>query len=384
MDQSRKYKILFIAHSLEGGGLEQALINILTHLDRDKLEPQLVLFNKKGVNLKKLPEDIKVHDLKKNNWVTSWLAIPYLARLIYREKPDIIFSFLWRINLISIWTKMIAGLKNNLLISDRILLSAYLNYTTNLLVKRIIIFLVRIFYSKSTGAVVITEQIKQDLINNFSMPPEKISVIPNPIDTIRLQNLCQKKVSHPWFNQQSECIIIGLGRLVKQKGFIYLIKALKIVRTEQNAKLVIIGKGPEEKHLKKLVRQLDLQEHISFVGFQPNPFKYLKQGSIFVLSSLYEGFPMALAEAMALGLPAVATRCPSGPEEIIQDHQNGILIPVADETALARALSMLLKDEKLRQKLGQAGSQRIKDFSAEKIVKKYELLLKKIITENIA
>ncbi len=140
------------------------------------------------------------------------------------------------------------------------------------------------------------------------------------------------------------------------------------------SRLVILGDGGKRSNLEKLARQLGIERQVTFLGFQTNPFKYLARSDIFVLSSLWEGFALVIVEAMACGIPVISTRCPSGPDEIITDGVNGLLVPVADETALAEAILRLLKDKKLAVKLAQAGTKRAEDFAITKIIKQYEAI----------
>ena len=147
-------------------------------------------------------------------------------------------------------------------------------------------------------------------------------------------------------------------------------------------KLIILGEGKEKENLLKLVEKLGLNDRVSFEGFQENPYKYLARSTVFVLSSLYEGFPNVLLEAMALGIPSVATRCPTGPDEIITEGVDGVLIPPADEKAIADAIKKLLLDEDLRKRLSEAGKRRIQDFAVEKIVKQYEDAIESVCAES--
>jgi glycosyltransferase involved in cell wall biosynthesis len=126
--------------------------------------------------------------------------------------------------------------------------------------------------------------------------------------------------------------------------------------------------------LERLTVKLGLADKISFPGFQKNPYPFLFNADIFVLSSRYEGLPMAILEAMACGLPVVAADCKSGPREILQNGKCGLLVPVEDEAALAEGILKLLRDHALREKFATSGKERAMDFSADKIVRQYEKL----------
>ena len=142
--------------------------------------------------------------------------------------------------------------------------------------------------------------------------------------------------------------------------------------------MVVLGKGPEEKKIKLLAHKLGLSDNILFLGFQKNPYKYIKKAEVFVLSSFHEGFGNVIVEAMACGTPVVSTNCMSGPREIIENGENGILFPVADQKALAEAVLKVLNNPSLSYKLSEQGKKRAEYFSIEKSVKKYEEIFDKL------
>lgn len=143
-------------------------------------------------------------------------------------------------------------------------------------------------------------------------------------------------------------------------------------------RLMVLGEGELKETLIDEVGRLELKDKIAFLGFQDNPFKYISRARVFVLSSSYEGFGNVLIEAMALGIPVVSTRCPSGPEEIIQDGINGILVPPDDEQALAESIRTLLVREDLRSRIAKAGRERAEDFRARKIACEYEDVFREV------
>jgi glycosyltransferase involved in cell wall biosynthesis len=211
-----------------------------------------------------------------------------------------------------------------------------------------------------------------ELQQMFNIPLSKIAVINNPIDIQKVNKLSNENINHSW-NEENFPVIIAIGRLTSQKGFSYLIKAFSIVVSDGiPCRLLILGEGVDKEKLKKLAMELRVDDKVSLLGFQKNPYKYLCRSTLFVLSSLYEGFPNVLLEALALGVPSIATRCPTGPEEIITHEVDGILTPPADEMALANAIKRGLLDQGLRKRLGEAGKKRAENFRVKKIVRLYE------------
>jgi glycosyltransferase involved in cell wall biosynthesis len=166
-------------------------------------------------------------------------------------------------------------------------------------------------------------------------------------------------------------LILACGRLHPQKGFPYLLQAMQQVQKEVPCQLWIVGEGRERPALEAQIQQLDLADCVHLKGFQKNPYQYMAAADLFVLSSLYEGFGNVVAEAMACGTAVISTDCPYGPAEIIQDESSGILVPLANPDALAKAIIRVLTNPTLRQTLADNGRQRSRDFHAEVIAPAY-------------
>ena len=198
-------------------------------------------------------------------------------------------------------------------------------------------------------------------------------VIYNSIDIVKITTLLNNEVEHTCFNENIPLITV-CGRLTSSKNYPLLLKSFAIIQREIKARLLILGEGEKRKSLEDLVDKLGIQDKVMFLGFQKNPFKYIAKSNIFVLSSSWEGFSIVIVEAMACGVPVISTRCPSGPDEIITDEVNGLLVPVANVDAMAQAILRLLKDESLSNRLAEAGKKRAKDFKVEKMVAEYERL----------
>ena len=370
-------KVFFVIPSLGGGGAERVMLNILRHIDRNKFEPGLILFEKKGELLGDLPLDVNVMVLrneKKNPiwhlFYTAWVPFARsLAKLIKTERPQAVVSFMWYTNLIALTARSLSKSKCRIAVSERYgLLISHEGWLIELLRRQVI----RFFYPKANLIIVNAKEMGIQLRKMFNISVNKIAVIYNPVDLKKINQLCIKDAHHLWYQEQIP-IITAIGRLTLQKGFTYLLRAVHILLSEGiRCRLVILGRGPERENLEKLSAELGISSHVEFLGFQQNPYKFLSRSTVFVLSSLYEGFPNVLLEAMALGIPSVATRCPTGPDEIITEGVDGILVPPADEKAIADAIKKLLLDEDLRKRLSEAGKRRIQDFAVEKIVKQYE------------
>ena len=191
--------------------------------------------------------------------------------------------------------------------------------------------------------------------------------------------LANQPIEHPWFLNKKIPIILAVGRLTKAKDYPTLLRAFALISKKKKVRLVILGEGEERKSLKNLVRGLDISENIAFLGFQKNPYKYMQKANIFVLSSKREGFPNVLVEAMACGVSVVSTDCQSGPNEIIKNGENGVLVPVGDEKTLAETETTSRGACVQREKFWIEGKRKAQDFTAEKSIKEYEKLFEEVL-----
>jgi glycosyltransferase involved in cell wall biosynthesis len=137
-------------------------------------------------------------------------------------------------------------------------------------------------------------------------------------------------------------VVVAAGRLAPWKGFADLIRAMQILSRKRDAKLIILGDGPDRSELQALVVELGLSDIVCLLGYVSNPLKYFAHANVFALSSHVEGLPNVLVEAMMCGCTPVATDCPTGPREVLQDGKFGYLVPVQDPKAMAEAIERAL------------------------------------------
>jgi len=367
MKNANKKKIVFIIPSLAGGGAEKVLVDLLRHLDRDKYDMHLVLFEKAGVHLNSIPSYIEIYDLKKRNRYDFFKIIARLASLFKDIKPDAVLSFMAYTNTVTILAKMLSWLDFTLNISVHNSLFENLSSTR---LRKIKTVLFSMLFNHAKFIVVPSQGIKLHLIERFNAKEKLVKVINNPLDI----NTIKKMSSKNTYKTLSGKHILAIGRLTKQKNFPLLLKTYALISKDIEEKLVILGEGGDKDKLKELAKDLGIQEKVLFLGFQNNPYKFMKNASIFVLSSSWESFAIVLVEAMACGTPVISTDCPSGPGEIIISGKNGLLVPPGDEKALANAMATLLRDENLRNKFSEEGRKRAEDFKIEKILPQYEKL----------
>lgn len=206
-----------------------------------------------------------------------------------------------------------------------------------------------------------------DLAKFAAIPRNKITVIPNPVDFQILKQLASEPPKHKWFNPGEPPVVVGLGELGGSKDYETLIKAFSKVRHKRFLRLFIMGRGKNKRNLEKLSSDLGVTKDIEFFGFVKNPFPYLSRASLFVHSSRYEGFGMALLEALALGVPVVATDCPFGPRDILQNGLYGALVPIGDSETMAKHMALILDTPPAPSFLVQAAQ----PYSLENVTEQY-------------
>jgi glycosyltransferase involved in cell wall biosynthesis len=294
-------------------------------------------------------------------------------KAVFREKPHIIVSMLTHSNIMAISAKLL--FRKRVIIGEHNTLSEVTKTKEG---RRMLWFpttaLVKIFYRFADKIIAVSEGVKTDLVEKFNILPGNVDVIHNPIDLKRISELCNNSIEHVFF-REGVPVIVSVGRLVPQKGYDILLKAFSNVIKEMDARLIILGEGPEKEVLLRLAQDLFIIEKVFFAGFQNNPYKFISKADVFVLSSRYEGLPMVLLEAMACDTPVVSTDCKSGPREIVQNNICGLLVHTDDMDALSTAILKLLRDKALRERFSISAKQRVKNFAIEKITSEYEKII---------
>ena len=366
-------KIIFVITSLEGGGAERMLVLILRGLDRNRYSPAVVVLHPGNAYLEDFPPDIPIICLNKKSRLDFFRVIWNLIRVIKQENPSLILSFVTYTNYLSVLACIFIKRRIPLLLREATNLTLSLEAKKFTMAKKI---LVRYLYPKANTIITVSKGIKDDLVTNYRIQEHKILAIYNSVDIERVKKFVIEEVNHPWFKEDTP-VVISCGRLVSLKNYPLLLRAVHLVLKKCSLRVLILGEGKERPKLEYYAKKLGVSDNVCFLGFQNNPFKYMARADIFVLSSLWEGFGNVIIEAMACGIPVISTRCPSGPEEIIIDGVNGLLVKVGDAEEMAQAILKLLKDKILREKLVEAGRRRAKDFSLKKMAAKHGHLFEK-------
>lgn len=326
--------------SLAGGGAERSMVNLAIGMAQQPgVQVDLVLAEASGPYLKSVPPSIRIVDLKAGRVLQSLMP---LAGYLRREKPKGIVAAMDHANLVALWAKRLAGGTTNVAVCMQNTVSQDAHNAANTR-GRFIPAATKWFYPWATGVVGVSQGVVDDFVKLTGVR-KNVMVIHNPVVTPELESRAEEPVDHPWLQAGQKPVLMGVGRLTKQKDFPNLINAFAEVRRQHDVRLMILGEGELRGELEQLVSSLGLGEHVALPGFAPNPYAYMKRARMFVLSSLWEGLPTVLIEAMAVGTPVVATDCPSGPQEILRGGKLGRLVPISDHKALAEAISKTLME----------------------------------------
>jgi glycosyltransferase involved in cell wall biosynthesis len=324
--------------SMRGHGAERTMLNLAQGVAERGYAVDLVLARAEGPLLAEVPESVRVVDLRASRVLAS---LPALVRYLRHERPHSMLSIMYHANIIALWARRLAGAPTRVVISERNTLSCSVQHASSRR-GRLMPHLIRRFYPLADGIVAVSKGVADDLAQVTGIPREHIQVIYNPVVTPELQEKAQAPLEHPWFAPGEPQVLLAVGRLTEQKDFPTLIHAFAQVRQAHMTRLLILGEGEERPALEALVRQLGLEQDISFPGWVENPYPHMVEASLFVLSSKWEGLPGVLIEALYCGAQLIATDCPSGSREILKDGQYGQLVPVGDVVALALAIETAL------------------------------------------
>lgn len=382
-------KLLLAVSAFEIGGISAVAKNLMDSLDRDKFKLVLLAENIEDKHFD-IAGDVKVIDLgiKPQRFIFSKIVniikhIITFRKKVISENPDLIFSLAYTTSCYLLF-KPIKNFENKIIVgeySEAFFVRA-LNRRIKYIIYRFIYkILISFTYRKATKVVVISNSISRILEQFCGLETSKIKVIPPLVNIKEIKLQSEEENSDYIFNK--EFIYISfLSRLSREKGITYLLEAFARLKDRIKCKLIIIGDGAQRKELENLAQRLHIKEDVNFLGYRKNPFKYIKQTDMFVLPSVYEGFPTVILESYACGTPVIATRCVAGIEELIADGKDGILVNPADSESLFLAMYNLAVDKELRERLRQRGLEKVEEFDISTRSKEYQDLFWESIKSN--
>lgn len=335
--------------SFAGGGAERMMVNLGKGLSNKGIDVTIYVINKTGPYLKEVPDNISIKSYDAKHGVKS--IVHKIRRTLKYDGLDAFISTQMHIN--SAVGLASIGLKNRPKLIFR-----EANTPSQIINSPIEGQVYKWCYSFADHYVAVSKGVKKDMIDYFSLEETKVSVIYNPVIDDTIYEKMNEEVDHPWFNDPEIPVIVGMGRFAPQKAFEDLIDAFTLVRKKRKARLVIFGKKDEGSDYFQMIREKitnsGFSEDILLPGFVDNPFKYLKNADVFVLSSKFEGLPGVLIQAMACGCPVISTDCPSGPREILEDGKYGELVDVGSVLSLCHSMLKQLNKREASEELKEA------------------------------
>ncbi len=341
------------------------VMNLVREFDRRGLRVDLLTIRATGPHLQDLPEGVRHRPLNAKHTLT---AIAEIRRYIRSSRVPALLVAKDRAGRAAAIARAFSGCSPRLVVRLGTNLSAALRARSPLS-RWLRTAPMRAIYRHIDQVVAVSEGVRQDTLGITGLPSERVSVIRNPVITPQFEQLQPSRPNHDWLAKEAGTreipVLMAAGRLSHQKGFDLLLKAFALACERRPLRLLILGDGGLRQRLQQQCESLGLSQKVEFVGFQSDIYSWLARADLFVLSSRWEGSPNVLTEALALGVPVVATRCPSGPEEVLQQGKYGPLVPVEDASAMAEAILQRLEQPTDREFLKSAVQQYRAQTSAD-------------------
>lgn len=323
--------------SLVGGGAQRVFLDVASGLLSRGVAVDIVAAEDEGPLRADVPGQARLIVLDVSR-VASML--PPLVRYLRRERPDAVVSCLNHTNLVSIAAGRLTRPRTPVVITHHNHLSVSARHKVTRRDRGMPVLL-RFALPLADRVVAVSQGVADDLASTTGYPRSRIEVIYNPVIFESLLAASHEALEHPWFVHKERPVVLAVGRLVEQKDFETLIRAIALV---PECRLIILGEGERRAVLERLVTELELDDRVDLPGFVSNPFPYFRASDTLALSSRWEGLPTVLIEALPFDLSIVATDCHSGPREILEGGRWGRLVPVGDVRALATALTKALTE----------------------------------------
>ena len=394
-------KVGLLINSLSNGGAER-VVSRLSHILSADNEIFLILYDDANISYDYRGELINMGIKPSDRNLLKKALLPFrrsraLKKIKQEKGLDICISFMASPNIVNLLGRT-PGCKTAISIR---------NFTglelADSFVGKIKGLISRLLYAKADVIIPVSREIRQDIITRYHLDPQKVITIYNPYDIESITRQKQEPLprDHAAFMEAGPCVI-SVGRNMHQKGFWHLLKAFSLAKQEiPELRLVIVGRNELPEQMDRLLDSLQLRDSVLLPGFQKNPFAYIERAKVYVLSSLFEGFPNSLAEAMACRKPVIAANCRSGPKEILSlDYEKytrvtdvcpadfGILVPEMGQEEnwdgsvtepcdriLARAIADLIAHPDIQEKYAEKALQRAQDFTFKACGQQYQAII---------
>lgn len=320
--------------SLDGGGAEKVALTLSRLFSKKGHRCDVLIAINRGSLLSCVPDEIRLVNF--NKMKTSHASVS-LARYLIKERPSVLLATVFTANLTASLAYILSGMKTRLVLCEAslpefdVIAPSRIQTVINKLSARLL-------YKFAHASIAISKDVKQNLMKQKLVSPHRIHVIPNPVDPalfIRPPSAAERKQE-----------LVACGRLEAQKDYPTLIRAFAELRKKIDVRLVILGEGTLQNSLEELANDLGVIQHIHFAGFVAHPEDYMRRAAVFIHTARYEGFGIVFLEALASGCPVVATDCPGGVRDVLEDGRYGALVPVGDPIAISETVLSILRGER--------------------------------------
>ena len=340
-------RIAFFFSTSGHSGVDRTAKLLIPEFCKRGYQVDLLKVRKHGPDIPPM-ENLKIIDLGTSHTMSALGAV---KRYLKSANPDVLLADKDRCNRVALLAKILSKSTTRVVVSSGTIMSKNLKNRSWLegVFHR---FSFNHLYPKAHAIITPSNDAATDLAAISKLREEQITVVPLPIIGDDLFVMASQTVSHEFFNHDNNKdkknnetpVIISVGELTERKDQTTQLKAFALLLKKQACKFLILGKGKDESMLKALCEELGIQDHVSFLGYQDNPYKYLIKADVFIHTATFEGFGMVMVEALALGKPVVAADCLGGPAEILQNGKLGVLVPVNDANALATGIQKTLSE----------------------------------------
>lgn len=331
---SRPLRVALFLQDLAGGGAERVMANLASGLAAEGHLVDLVLVRAEGPFMRTVQAPVRIVALNCGRVAKS--IVP-LRKYIDQQKPDAVISALVHVNVAAIIAAKMSTHRPVVLTTEHNDVALDRANTPELAV-RVAYLSMPLLYRWADGVFGVSEGVAASVASAARLPRTRVGVLHNPVLRDDLNSLASQPSGHEWLDTKSEPVFLAIGRLMTQKNFSLLLRAFAAVRTTRRCRLIVLGEGHLRESLEAQVEALGLGDSVQFPGFVANPYPWIRACDVFVQSSLWEGLPTVLIEALALDCRIVATDCRHGPSEILMGGLLGALVPVNDGPALAAAM----------------------------------------------
>jgi glycosyltransferase involved in cell wall biosynthesis len=329
-----EHLVAFCLPNLSNGGAERAMATLASECVELGWDVDLVLLEGRSADYAdELSQQVRVVDLQQQHARTS---VPSLMRYLRQRHPVALFSTLSHMNCVAAVATRLALVRTALVLREPDTMLEY-SISTRLLIS--------ILYRGADSVVAVSDDVKKDLVLKARVSADRTRVIRNPVDVHRIRELARARLQNQSPSDEAP-LIVGAGRLEPQKDFATLLRAFASVRAHRRCYLALLGRGSQLSKLIQFADDLGITDSVVLPGFVKNPYAWMARAKVFVLSSIHEGCPNVLLEALACGCSVVATDAPGDARFLLRGGTLGRLIAVGDWHAMAQAIENALDEDR--------------------------------------